>query len=716
MTTSYETTTAPDFPAGDTVVLLRRPLRPGTPAGRLSRFADARWDLSPAVFEDHMPACSIGFDKCPPAFRHLARTYLWILLNTVQPVGRRRASGVTRLAILTISQVGTYLFPFFDFLAARHIDRLPAVTAGDYDAYLAEIKNAEIPLSAREDLVTEVRRLWDHRAQLPAGYALPDAPPWDGDATQALVGARPRQGENSTRRIPEQVMQPLLLWSIRYIEDFAPDILAAWREYLTLTRRNPRRRAGSASDQPRMAGQLAAEIPGYLAELAARGDGLPGKRDEHGTLRVDWSHLNRIFTCGQDNFRPGRASRLLIEASTLPIEDGAPLTSPITAAIDGSPWLPRRIQYREAEGHAWRLSTACLIVIAYLSGMRIGEVLSLRRGCVTHDQAAGMWLVYGTTWKDARDEDGNKVAEGQRRSEPWVVIPVVGQAITVLEQLHDSPLLFPAVLDQGLFPTTARAGTGRLPDLIKLDLNKFTAHINEYCEVRRRNDSIPGEPGGLRLTGSRFRRTLAWHIYRRPRGLVAGAIQYGHVRTQMFLGYAGNYHSGFPDDAAMEEFLTRLEELSDDVARQDAGEHVSGPAAGRYLDRIRDGHSRFAGRVHITAASARAMLANPSLQIFPGHGMTCVFDARKALCETQASYDARRTPTLDDCRSNCGNIARTDTDIAVLQDDISRLTRLVSDPLSPPIRHRREAARLRELQHIVSQHSRTRPPGEHADA
>jgi hypothetical protein len=45
-------------------------------------------------------------------------------------------------------------------------------------------------------------------------------------------------------------------------------------------------------------------------------------------------------------------------------------------------------------------------------------------------------------------------------------------------------------------------------------------------------------------------RTLAWHIVRRPRGLIAGAIQYGHLHAQITLGYAKarEFHQ-------MEEFL-----------------------------------------------------------------------------------------------------------------------------------------------------------------
>lgn len=698
------------LPHPGSVVLARPDLRDGFAPERLSRFSDDRWDLSPAVFEEYMGAVSLSFDTAPPQFLEAAKTYIWILLNTSQPVPLRRGGGVARLSPLSLAALPGRLFPFFDFLFARGVGQLSEVTPDDYDTYLTEILNAETTLEERQRLVTEVRRLWSYREQMPAKDALPDIPPWGGEATKDLVGAQPGPRENSTRRIPEDVMRPLLLWSIRYVDDFSRDILAAWHEYLDLADWNRKRRKRTKPAPQRRSGGLAAEIPRYLDQLRARGDGLPGKREKDGTLRVDWAYLNRVFCCGTNNFHPGQSSRRLIDDSGLPVEDGALLASPVTACLDGTPWLPRRIRYLEAESHARRLSTACLIVIAYLSGMRIGEVLSLHRGCVTHDERAGLWLIYGTTWKGVKDGDGSKVPQGILRKDPWVVIPVVARAVAVLEQLHDSPLLFPCLLDEGRSTRTIRMGEGRLYASINDDLNDFKAHLNDYCAAGGRNDPIPDEREGRLLTGSRFRRTLAWHIYRRPRGLVAGAIQYGHVSTQIFLGYAGNYASGFRDDAAMEEFLVRLEELAEDDARLEAGEHVSGPAAARYAARVRDGHGRFAGRVIRSDQAAQTIGANPSLQVFPGRGMTCVFDARTAACENDSrGDDPRRTPAQDDCRTYCVNIARTDRDIAVLRDDIGRLTEIVADPLAPPIRHRREAEELRHLQEIVDWHEQTRP-------
>ncbi|MGW1675655.1 hypothetical protein [Streptomyces sp. NPDC002324] len=78
------------------------------------------------------------------------------------------------------------------------------------------------------------------------------------------------------------------------------------------------------------------------------------------------------------------------------------------------------------------------------------------------------------------------------------------------------------------------------------------------------------------------------------------------------------------------------------------------------------------------------MLTNPDLQIFPGKGMTCVLDPRRAACRLRSEEDGtRRTPDLDDYRPNCVNIARTDRDIEHVLVQIERLRPLVDDPLAP---------------------------------
>ncbi|MDT1000279.1 hypothetical protein RNI08_31595, partial [Pseudomonas aeruginosa] len=64
--------------------------------------------------------------------------------------------------------------------------------------------------------------------------------PWPGRSPFSVAGARYIPGENRTPRIPEEIMTPLLAWSLRYVTHFAPDIFAARRELERLEARRSR--------------------------------------------------------------------------------------------------------------------------------------------------------------------------------------------------------------------------------------------------------------------------------------------------------------------------------------------------------------------------------------------------------------------------------------------------------------------------------------------
>ena len=145
---------------------------------------------------------------------------------------------------------------------------------------------------------------------------------------------------------------------------------------------------------------------------------------------------------------------------------------------------------------ARQLSTACFIIVAYLSGARAGEVLNLRRGCITHDQATGLWLMTGLYFKDAEDDDGNKIPEGRIRPDPWVVTEPVADAVAVLERLHSSQLLFPTTLEPWNKRNVKRLGEARTSGLIATDLENFKSWVNAYCQQHNRSDQIPDDGRG----------------------------------------------------------------------------------------------------------------------------------------------------------------------------------------------------------------------------
>ena len=684
----------------DAIVLADRELVDGTDPAALSRFSDTRWHLDAAVFEANTRAMSVNFAGVPMSLRVTAKHYFWHLINTDCPRQIRRVK-VTRYSIRTIVQSVTSVVEFFTWLDRRGTTELSQVTAEMLDEYLLSIITSENSDDVKSRRVVEVRRLWSYSEALPAPMRLAILP-WHGASTQELLGRTIGNRSNSTPRIAEKTMQSLLTWSLRFVEDFADDIVAAHTEFQFLQSRTTwaRKADGVTDPSPKSAVQRA--LVDYLDHLRRSGRSLPGRIGADGTIEIDWSHLARVVRSRSHSLkRPGYA-RLVLE-SGLPVADNAYLETPITGRLHGLPWLDDSIAHFDAAWLARHLTTACIVVIAYLSGARPGEVLDLRRGCVEHDRDLGLWLMAGTYFKNAVDDNGNKIPAGAARRDPWVVVEPVARAVAVLERLHDQPFLFPRTLDPRRRDNKRRTGDARTTQSITDDLAAFVEWVNTYC-ADRHIAGIPADPRAA-LKMSRFRRTLAWFIRRRPRGLVAGALQYGHVGTRLFQGYAGTYDSGFPDEYAFEDFLARLEELGEDQRRLDAGEHVSGPAADAYRIRVTAAHKQFGGHVLTSTKQARDLVGNPLLQIFPGKAMTCVFDPAHALCQLRGVVDDPMvTPDTDDCRPRCLNIARTDRDIAEIRSRRHELADIVADPLAPPIRHQREQHELDRLDTILENH------------
>jgi hypothetical protein len=703
-TTTAAPLNAAERPGPDAPVLQNRLLRPGTQPSQLSCFGDDRWNLTPAIFEGHLTAVSLNFALIPAAFREIAKHYAWLELNHEDLLILRRASINGRLAVYTMLSHLRNIRVFLDWLNLHGITSLDAVTETVLQRYLDHVRDAEIRRGARSDLLQAVRRLWAFRDLLPADARLPEAPPWNGKDTRILLGRPQRNRENRTPRIPEATMSMILSWALRMIDDFSGDILAALDEFRPLFGRLNRRTTAPGQTRTARVQWLTERLEALLADFHTRGVPLPGVVMSDGTRQPDWAYLGRLLDCNYQLLERDGPRRRAILASGLPITDAAYLETRPTGLLDGQPWL-QQIRYDQVPALARVLNAASFIVTAYLSGARPGEVLNVERGCVSHDPGSGLWEMHGRKWKNATDDNGVKIPEGQHRDDPWIVVEPVARAVAVVEALHDAPLLFPvAILDHR---STDRAGARNYAS-INEDLNVFVDWVNSYCQQHGRTDIIPTT--GTKLKASQFRRTLAWFICRRPRGLVAAAIQYGHLNVRITQGYAGTYASGFPDDLAFERWLARLDELADADRRLRDGEHISGPAADAYRCRVAGGAARFAGRVIRNGRQARTVLANPSLQIHPGKAMTCVFNAATALCELLPSTDdAHHTPDADDCRPACRNIARTDANIAAIRAETTELRAVVDDTASPPIRHARERARLDYLEKVIAEHEATRP-------
>ena len=179
-------------------------------------------------------------------------------------------------------------------------------------------------------------------------------------------------------------------------------------------------------------------------------------------------------------------------AAGLPVDDGTYIRAPVTALLDGEPWLPHRIRYDQAPVLARHLSTACFVIIAYLTGQRPGETANLERGCLTRDAETGLVLLHGRHFKGATGDDGSHLPEGKIRDDPWVTVEPVATAVAVAGRLHDAQLLFPnTLLVNGSACASSlgdRVGRARGQSHVGGDITSLVTWINQYCREQGRLD------------------------------------------------------------------------------------------------------------------------------------------------------------------------------------------------------------------------------------
>ncbi|WP_052190272.1 hypothetical protein [Streptomyces sp. NRRL S-1824] len=383
-------------------------------------------------------------------------------------------------------------------------------------------------------------------------------------------------GENATEAIAEQTMGPLLLWALRTVEEFSDDILAAWAE-------RSRLREAAAANVATPASRAA--LRAFTARIDAEGLPIPstdwlGRTTPAGAYiaALTGASLNQVYNASRD---------LGWRQAALHRPGPCPLSVPISGLLDGTAWR-EAIDYTEAAVLIRQLGTACFIVIAYLTGMRPGEAAGLRSGGCCPDpepdsaEPQRRHLITSTVYKTARDADGNHRSEGEIRDVPWVAIAPVVNAIRVLERMvPDGELLF----DHHAHDLRGtRAGTGSLTvHTLGIRVEDFVTWANDEATAHGlAHEVIPPDPHG-KIGTERFRRSLAWHIARRPGGLVALAIQYGHLRTSVSAGYAARSRDGIHDLLDVETARATIDTVADLNADLKDGIGISGPAARRAI-------------------------------------------------------------------------------------------------------------------------------------
>jgi len=577
-----------------------------------------------------------------PAFRLAAKEFIYARLTVEQPRGHR---GIRR----TMKPTGTYVELWkvrlwFEYLTARGHHALTTVTPADYAGYLEHAgKNAEEEQRSPRwtaNVIDVLWRLHAYRHHISGAENLPM--PWPGFSAQRVAGYHDTGRENQTPRIPEEVIAPLIRWSLIYVNVAAPDIIGCALEWDAL-------RSGRVRTETRES--LDRRLTRWIEERRAAGRGLPaaapgGKAfrnlapdDPLRTININLTGRLADLPTGAISSSKRLQAILRNAAATMSLETGGLPTRPRINPETGEPWHPG-IGPSDIDGLLSALTMACYILIAYLSGMRDSEVSSLKRGCLREEHlpdARTRYWVDGTAYKNERSEG---------RPASWVVIEPVAHAVKLLESLHDFDYLFA----RHWLPKVA--GYGEIARNINTPLNEFLEKINTVHSPVTGPPTIPlvhGEP--WRLTTRQFRRTIAWHIANRPFGVVAVKLQYQHVNVTTSLGYAGSSESGFRQEVATEGDLGRLDDIYTMYERHRInGETSTGPG-GHAVDSEFD---RIAAQVENIPLAARpdrvrSMLRDRAATLHVGPAADCFFRAATAVCQQHVPINERVAPVVALC-------------------------------------------------------------------
>lgn len=669
----------------------------------LSVVADSRWDLTPLVHKKTLAKLSINFDKYPSDYRDTAKRLIWSYINIATPVGdlERATATRTHLSPNSICMAAWLLRNWMDWLATRGILQFADVTDTDFLDYCDELSISGIDRSSVAYRLFAITRAWLYAPYLPAEDRLM-RPTWERTPGKRdeVLGAANWSSENKTIPVHPQTMSALLIWAMRFIENFSSDIIAAKLMKSTPREVDPEIAALTPMDR----------FHRYLNQRRDTTGTVPG------TKLSNKPHV-RCFAKSFMAWELGIADPQKISLGDLTqgLEPTAEATLPltITGTFDGQTKWTEGIDFYEVEELSRHLATASFIVVAYLTGMRGEECRALERGCCQPTTNAtgepAPYIIRGKTFKGALDKSGNAIPAGIDRDHPWFAIAPVAKAIAVMEVLHpDSHLLFPIEAFNALPNKSSHKGIAVTPPMTRQRIADFIDWCNETSlRLERADDTIYPDPDG-RVVVKRFRRTLAWFIYRKPGGRIALGVQYGHLRGHTTDGYGSRVAVGLRDVFPMEEALARADYLEDAYTNMEDGEQVSGPAAGRYREALMLYGQEFRGR-YMSGRQAAALRANPRLRIYDNSArfVTCCYDQSKALCHPDrlGPKGTDETPDINHCQPNCGNIARTDRNIERAAAAIKQYEAEIASPLTPEPLRTRLAQRITALQALIVTHT-----------
>jgi len=355
-----------------------------------------------------------------------------------------------------------------------------------------------------------------------------------------------------------------------------------------------------------------------------------------------------------------------------------------TPTGEDAPWRTEPVLTMQAvQFLVTRLYDACFVIIAYLVGARVSEILGLQAGCIEkHVSADGtetFSYLNGRIYKTAIGPGG--------QPHRWVAPDPVVRAVTVLEHLSAS----------------IRQQTGR-NELWLTPAGGHGTGIHRSCSLIGRLNGPFASFIGLPLHDDRpwhlsphqGRKTFARFVGRRDRtGLDALAAHLGHVtRAMTDAGYVGSDFdlADLIDAEATRDTRAALEDLLISVN--------AGGKAGRMIA----AHSRFRGRTRDggVAEYVDFILKETDMRLGRCDWGYCVYRRETASClgDDRGPNPVFRTQST--CTA-CSNFAVTERHRPVWVERRKQNAELLTHPMLDPESHALAASRIEECDRILAE-------------
>lgn len=689
----------------DDLVLARLKVDEAVLPQSLPRFGDDVWDLRPAIFSltARRGACRVAFAEIDcPVERLTAKEYIFAWLN------ERLPDPAGRLPPLRAQGALSALRRFMDFMRERAGRFAPArLDQPLLDEWLAfqnsrPIRRGQVAASLRP--VFQLHRLAPFLTHGGLTFL-----PWNGKPAAMVAGCHAISSENLTPRIPEAVISAMLKWSLRYVDDFAPDILAARTELDRLEM------AAKGMGRPLRKPSLTDRVARWIENRRRAGRGMPvwGTPDQMGGIcagKATLRHpsgpvLNMQLIAMHIQAHPVSlvqnkvVHEMLHRALTELGAEAGGLDTPISPLPEtGRPWRNRFDSHTLAHEER-QLQTAAYILCAYLTGMRDGEVQAMRPGSLLRGRSAdGMAerLAIRSLVTKGRDSGGEQAE--------WITIAPGARAVQVAEALalcHRSEELAKGSVGIWAVLHRASAKDRGLPHIVRR-INEFRDHLDRQFGTDDR-PTVPLVDGRPWVFNTRqFRRTVAWHIANRPFGVIAGKLQYKHASVAMFDGYAGASASGFRQEVEAERHIGQLEDIVTHYEARLRSEPLAGPASARIsaeFGRVAEELGPLPGILADTKR-VKAMLGHLARTLHVGVLNDCFFDRGTALC-LGSKTDPTNMPRLSACAPDrCPNSCIGQRHLSAWQGAISRAEAILGDKRLSKLQReliRQDRDRMRKL-------------------